>query len=614
MGQPTNIITAADVTQQAALAAVKMSDMLNNMETQLSPFSSAFYVPDVLDELYNVDVNNNYGTPADFEAMKRTMDNLSTSYEVQLRAGMVPTAPNIELPVNIDTPIPPALTATMPSITIPTAPSITIPSLPVAPNINEVVTPNAPVLRIPDVPELANVSVPDISTISIPLFAQTFPDIPVDLNAPDGIIDYSEEAYNSTELSALRDILVSDLKNGGWGVSHTDEEALFAREVDRATITGVSAEEGVIDTMASRGFVAPTGALVANLQRNQQATIDNIMKANQDVSIQRADLIRKSRENVIQSSLTLNQTMVANFESVQQRLLDMAKSAVDFSIRAFAMQVELYNTRVKSYAAYAEAWNTRIRGQLSQLEAEKAQLQVASEKIALSRTQIEAYTAQVQAVSLRINIYNTEMEAAKVRSDIERNKLAVYSTQVDAHRSEISAEVAKIQAFEAQVNAEGSRVDLYKTQITAHESEIRAAKLVSDVQVQKAQVNLDAQRTKLIAYDAEIKGYEAALSAQEASARVAVSSADGASRLASAKADLISSQAGLGVRAIDSVNNTNMQLAQLRTSQQRTFSEHNIALMKARVDNFTKPAEMWEKFYASIGVLASAVDVEVKSA
>ncbi len=613
MGQPTNIINAADVAQQASIAAVKMSDMLNNMETQLNPFSAAFYVPEVKDELYYANIDTNYGTPANFDAVKHTMDALATSYNVQLQAGERPNLPSIDAITNIDTPVPPALVATMPVINIPPAPVVNIPSLPVAPSMESIATPVAPTVAIPNVPELAAVTVPSISAISIPLFTHTFPDAPVDMLAPDGVLNYSEEVYNTGELTALRDILISDLQHGGWGVSHTDEEALFSREADRAARIGISAEDDIISSMAARGFLLPPGALVANMQRNQQITVDSVLKANQDISVQRAELIRKSRESVIQSSLALNQTMVANFSAVQQRLLDVAKSIVDFSIRAFAARVEEYNMRVKAYAAYAEAWNTQIRGQLSQLEAEKAQLQAEAEKVALNRAQIEAYTAQVQAVSLRINIYNTEMEAAKIRSDIERNKLAVYSTQVDAHRSEITAEVAKIQAFEAQVNAEGSRVELYRTQVGAYDAEVQATKLVSDMQVQKAQVDLDAQRTKLLAYEASIKGYTAELAAKEAAARVKISAADGASRLASAKADLVTGQAGLGVRAIDGVNTTNMQLAQLRTAQQRTFSDHNIALMKARVDNFTKPAEMWEKFYTSIGTLASAVDVEVKS-
>lgn len=611
MAAPTDVITAADVTAQAAIAASRMEDMLQNMQENLQPTSDIFTVPDVNDVLSTLDPNELYYNIGDFQSVYATLDELTSNYNAQLQVGAIPTPPALGITTSVDLPSAPALNATMPEVNIPSAPAVSITTTPTAPNIEDVQTPDAPIVAIPSVPELSEITLPSISTISIPLFTQTFPEVPDDLLAPDAEFFYEEEEYTSEELVALRDLLLDDLRNGGWGVNHTDEEALFDREVDRASSAGVTNEETTIETMASRGFHVPTGSLNALLRRNQQATLNEISTANREVSIQRADLIRKSRENVIASSLQLNQTMVTHFGFVQQRLLSAAQSTIDFALRAFNAQAESYNLRVQAYTAYVSAWEAQIRGQIAQLEAERTQLEAESKKIDLDRSRIDAYTAQVRAVALQIDIYNTEMQAASIRSDIERNKLAAFSSQVDAHRSSIQAEIAKIQAYTAQVNAEGTRVELYRTQVNAHESEVRSAKLSSDVQVQKAQIELEDQRAKLQAYESEIRGYTAQISAQTAAAEIAVAQADGMSRIAVAQGDLAASNAQSWISSNDSINRVNNDIANMRMIQQRNFSQHNIELMKARIDNFTKPAELWQDFYTSLGALASAVDVEI---
>jgi len=613
MGSPTNIIDAAAVTDQAAIAAEKMADMLRNMEERLNPESNAFDVPDISGQLADLGtIVGSFGSPGDFESVNTALDAAADSYNAaEITVDKIPEAPVISGTSEVAPITAPSLNATPPALNIPSAPSVTISSAPTAPVINDILTPNAPVVSIPSVPELSDITLPSIESISIPLFTQVFPDVPDDLLAPDAEFFYEEEEYSSEELVALRDLILDDLRNGGWGVNHTDEEALFDREVDRATSAGVTNEETTIETMASRGFELPTGTLAALLRKNQQKTLDEISAANREVSIQRADLIRKSRENVLANSLTLNQTMVTHFGFVQQRMLSAAQSTIDFSLRAFNANVELYNTRVQAYAQYANAWNTQIRGQIANLEAQKAQLEAEALKIDLNKSQIDAYSAQVRATGLIIDIYNTEMQAAKIRSDIERNKLAVFNSEVQAHRIGVDVEVAKIQAFSAQVGAEGLRVDLYKTQVNAYESEARAAKSASDISVQTAAIQLDEQRVQLAAFDSDVRKYTAQVASERASADVAIAQSDGAARTASAQADLVVGQSGLGMEATKYFNEYNQTLGNLRMMEQRNFSDHNIALMKARIENYTKPAEMWQEFYTSLGALASAVDVEI---
>lgn len=617
MGEPTNVIQSYDIQIAAAAAATKMTSALDTLEELFSADSDTFDIPELSTSLVDLEEDRfRFNDYTDFESLDSLLNTLALSYDTIGFTSLppVPSAPEIGLPDGIVNPTIPALEATMPIVELPPAPVINIPSVPVAPNIIDVPIPDAPVFSIPSVPELTDVTIPSISSISIPLFTQTFPEVPDDLLAPTGEFFYEEEEYSSEELIALRDLLLDDLRNGGWGVNHYDEEALFDREVDRATSAGVNNEEATIETMASRGFEIPTGALVGLLRKGQQDTLNEISSANREVSIQRADLIRKSRENVIASSLTLNQTMVTHFGFVQQRVLSAAQSVIDFSLRTFNAKAESYNIRVRAYESYANAWAVQIRGQIAQLEAEKAQIEAESLKIDLNKSQIDAYIAQVRAVGLNIDIYNTEMQAAKIRSDIERNRLLVFNSEVDAHRAIIQSEIAKVGAYTAEVNAQGTRVDLYKTQVDAHTSEVRAAKLTSDVQVQNASIQLDGQRTILLGYEAELRGYRAELATQEAIVEKDQANVAGTTTLYQTRGELLVSKSALMDDEIKFIRQTEETLATLRVAEHRDANDLAVDLIRLKVDQLVTPAEQWQKFYNSIGALTSAVDIEVVNA
>lgn len=522
--------------------------------------------------------------------------------------GNLPDYTQIAFTPAVPRPVMPAAPGAAPVVAFPSAPTLVDPTPPTAPVINTPSIPDAPVLEYPDKPVLLELTLPDITPISIPPFELDFP-------LYDGVVppaagfEYNEPEYTSEELVALRALLVDNLLNAGWGVDHVDEEALFEREVDRTTAAGITNEDIVIEAAASRGFALPTGAAVAALRRNQQDTLNKISDANRDVSITRADLIRKSREHTINSSLQLNQTMVTHFGFVQQRALEAAKSVVDYSIRVFDAHLSMYNVQLAAFKAYTDAYEFELRAQLIRLEAEKAQLEAEMQRNEINKVNVEIYNSLVRVLALEIEIYNTEMQAAKIASDIEQNKVQVYVAQINAYDSQIRAEISKIQSYTAQVSAEGTKVDVYRSEVQAYATNVGAVKLVSDVDIQIGQFELEGLQLKLEEYRANIINSRTLLDAERARAGMLVSERATEMGVTVDKGRLTGSLNDLSLGYGDLNERAQLQDKQYTTDVERARVARDKIVAELNTDRVVTSVEQYRQYFESIGVFASDITV-----
>ncbi len=412
---------------------------------------------------------------------------------------------------------------TAPAINLGTAPVTNLPSVPNAPVLNQVALPVKPDVSIPAVPLLADINIPTLVVPVLPTFDFTSPDVPDDLVVPDIVFEYSEEDYISTELTNLRNLLNDDLVNGGWGVNHVDEEQLFERQKERIRREALLKEEELFDTFSARGFSIPQGDQVDQVRKLQKETLDKVENVNLDVSISRADLIRKSRENVIAQTNVLNGAMTQFQGFMRQRLLGAAQFLAQHSLNVFGAQVTRHNLLI-------EAYNSNVRGYQAQVDAALAQIQISKTEIEaqalineVNKSTIDLYQAQVESAVLLIQLYQTEINAAKTLSEIERDKLEVYKTETEVYKAQIDGEVSKAELYNTQLGAERIKSQIYATSISAFEAEVRAEVARGQHEINAAEVRSRDNFALIARYNSEIDVYRnnISIAASEMDARVA---------------------------------------------------------------------------------------------
>ena len=379
---------------------------------------------------------------------------------------------------------------------------------------------DAPTTVGPAVPILEGVTRPDLYSPTIPLFDTTVPEIPPSFAAPPAdtfTFDGGDKDYSDAQLAKLQEILLDDLCNGGYGVFHTDEEAIFLREADRETAASLAAEEELFDSFAARGFPIPTGSQIDNLKNLQQQTLNKVSAINREVSIQRSNLVRDSRAQSFDTTMSTVTALSTYRGFFYERLLKAQQFAASYAIQALEASIAIYNLEIEYFNAHATEFRLRLDAEIALLEQNKVILQKADAQQAINNSEIALYSAQFQALSIEANIYNTKVSAAKTKSDIQISKLDRYKLEFQIYAAELSAESLKISNYTAQVGANEADVRLYATETSAYGTKVNAQKAQESIYLARFDADIRRKEIEFQEYESKIKLLETELG-QEADA------------------------------------------------------------------------------------------------
>jgi hypothetical protein len=436
----------------------------------------------------------------------------------QMTQADVPNVSDIDDPaeaiIDIDVPEKPVLATVTPVVvTGGTKPGI-------GPDIVEPEEVDAPTTVGPAVPILEGVVLPDLYSPNIPTFDTTVPEIPPSFAAPPVdtfTFNGGDPDYSDDQLAQLQTVLLDDLNNGGYGVYHTDEEAIFTREVDRETAAALAGEEELFDSFSARGFPLPTGAQIAQLKNLQQNTLNKISLINREVAIQRAGLVRDGRTLAFQTTVGLAGALSTYRGFYYERLLKAQQYAATYAIQALDAAISIYNLEVEYFNASATEFRLKLEAEIALLEQNKVILQKADAQQSINDSEISLYNAQFQALSIEAQIYNTKVAAAKTKSDIQISKLDRYKLEYQIYAAELDAESTKIANYVAQVGANEADVRLFATETSAYATKLEAQKSQEAIYLARFEADIKRKELEFNQYDAKMKLLEMELS-QEADA------------------------------------------------------------------------------------------------
>jgi hypothetical protein len=426
-------------------------------------------------------------------------------------------APAIATPA-IETVNIPSLDATAPLVNIPLAPELDTLAAPTAPVLRTVVPPDSPVVILPDAPVITAVQFPDEAVVELPTFTQSFPLEP-DLLITQTTFDYSEDIVATPILDQVEAKTSDDLTNGGYGIEPDDEQALYDRVRDRETQASISEQESELRTSASRGFALPPGVAQQRLDSARQAARERISEANREISTNRAELFRKTRESSLTRGVAIEAERLQYHGFRMERALNGARFAAEFSINVFDAQVRRYNAQLVAYQAFISGYAAQIQSELAKVEIFKIEVEAAVAQQRAKQIEVELYTALVNSQTVRVQLFETQVRAAALEMEIERTKMESFRTEVQAFAELIKGQALELAKFDAQIKAETTKVSVFATQVAAFKSQVDAAQVETAVRNRDVELSIETSRLELQGYQEEIRRYVALVSGE--SARVA---------------------------------------------------------------------------------------------
>lgn len=415
-----------------------------------------------------------------------------------------PTEPTLEDLTLEDVEVP-TLSASEPTIVIPGVPSVTWPSSPgSAPVFAELEFPSVPSLLFPDAPVLTELILPDTPSTNIISFAGVLPT--EEINPVELTFSWEEELYQSTLLDILRSALQ---ETGGIGWGEEAEEALWQRGQDRQTLVNEKVYNETLNFFSSRGWEIPPGALSAKLAQalTEQTRAD--AQLNYEILIKQADLGHEYGKFIIQSGLTLEDSLMKHAGEVATRSLSSAKFIQEAAVNVFNAEVAMYNVELDKYKTEATVFELKVRAEQAILQNFKLQLESVALEKEIQTMGLQLYELQLNGLKTRVDLYTAEMQGVGVKASVEKLRLDGFSSEVAAYTAMIQGNTARYNAYSSQIQAEGLKASVFSAQVDAYKAQVDAIKTGVEAEAISASLVVEKNKVLVQEYVGNIEMYKA---------------------------------------------------------------------------------------------------------
>ncbi|RLL50329.1 hypothetical protein D9K79_00840 [Acinetobacter cumulans] len=474
----------------------------------------------------------------------------------------------------------------LPAIQLPDLPGIANIPMPDKPAIDtDIQIPAVPDLQMPEMAELVQLKLPDFVFPELPDFNGTPPSLS-GIAVPNVFIDWQPPEYKSGTLDDIRQ-KVKIWMAGGTGLPAPIEDALFSRARSRSSKEVERSVQEVVNEWAGRNYTMPQGMLVkqvAAIRENGQLQANDL---NRDILIEASKMEIDNIRFMVEKGIALEQLTAGIFQNTVNHLFETAKFNAESQINVFNAQVALFNAQNSAFELLTSVYRTKLEGTFAKLTAYKAAVDAQVALGQINEQHVQVFKAKTEAVLSNVELFKATMQGVSVRSDIIKNQFDAYRSEVQAFSEQISAEKTKVDAYEAQTRAVSARVGMFEAETRAYASTVQALQTKSSLKSDEIKLKMEAARTWIAKYGADVEGYKASLQTRlsEAQLNTAAFSAQVDAWKAGAGVEI--SHAEMQSRFTDGNTRTNIAIAEMQIKEyeakiQKSLQEAQLALEQAK--------------------------------
>lgn len=479
--------------------------------------------------------------------------------------------------------------------TMPVMPSVELPSMP---GMNQVLVPDrpdydtnielpeAPTIILPDLEELVQITIPEFTFEEMPDFEGVPPSIS-DITIPSVFIDWSEPDYESDFIEDLHIEIKKGMQEGGTGLPKDIEEAMFNRARSRESKETERAVKEAVQEWSSRNYSMPPGMLVKQVAVLREEGRLKSSELNRDILIEATKMEIDNIRFLIQQGMALEQITSNLHNNMANRMLEVARFEAESLITVFNAQISLFNAQNAAFESLTSVYKTKLEGALAKLSAYKTSVDAQVAIGQINEQRVAVFKAKTESVLSSVEIYKALVSGASIRADVLKTKFDAYRSEVQVYSEQINAEKVRVEAYEAQVRGETSKVNMFEAQARAFASSVQAVQAKADVKSKSIQLKMEAAKTWIQKYSADVDGYKANLQASLNEVQLNTTAFGAQVEAWKAGAGMEVSQAEMQSRYADMNVRTNiahaeMQIKEYESKAQRALQEAQLALEAAK--------------------------------
>jgi len=414
-------------------------------------------------------------------------------------------APELETIDPLDSANLPAFSASEPTLKTHAEPSAYTPgALPNAPSLSDVKLPAAPDEELPDVPSFEDFVLPDAPELT----KVDPPDMQLptlDATAPEPVIAFNEEEYESELKDAAEAWLTNVIKNGGTGLAAAIEQAIWNRGMTREITAARRNLEAAIDEFAASGFPAPPGAVHARTMAIREDIQNRAEDLSRKIMEEQARLAQTNTHFGVEKGIGFVAMEMEHTRAIMERAFQLAKATADLSLAVFNAKVTAFNGRLDAYRTQAQIYEIHVRAALQDIENYKALLEGKRLEASLRQDEVALYRAQIDGVKALFSLYRDKLEGSLAQIQADRGRIDLFRAQIEGESLKISAKESEYNLYRAKLAGEKDKVAIYQSQVDAYNAQVQGAVAAFEAKKARYDSQLKSNALKLDGYKAAVE-------------------------------------------------------------------------------------------------------------
>lgn len=318
---------------------------------------------------------------------------------------------------------------------------------------------------------------------------------------------------HKARLAELEDRVAADLQ-GGTGYSETVRDAILDRTRAEVKKGLISTDQAAFEQAAKRGMLFPDGAALDTILVAEQEALDQLAKAELDITRIVADQEQKNAQFALEQEMRLRLSIrdgaiqyTNTLIQINGQALQYAQQVVQAIIDAFNARVVAFNADVEGFRAKVSLFETEARVAFLEIEKFKALIDVELAKITIDTNLVERYKTQVQAELARIELFKADIE--RVRLELTRRELLIQSfrAEVEVFQGLLSLKNNEYTAWQVLNQNDRALLEARIQERRSIETEIRAVQAKNEAEIAKQSGDIARNEALIKEYEADLRSY-----------------------------------------------------------------------------------------------------------
>lgn len=293
------------------------------------------------------------------------------------------------------------------------------------------------------------------------------------------------------------------------------ENAMFTRANARAAVEYDAAIYDSFDEFTKSGLMQPPGLAVGRQFEAKMKKAGSLANQANEIYMDRKKMEVQHLQFVMGLASTYRQTVLQLTVQYAEMMGKTIQYATAFSAEKTDRLIKVYDHLIERQRmiiavmdVLGRQFEIRLKAALAELDGFKLELEAEKAKKDVENAQVQAIESRIRAQDNKVKLYSELISAISKKGALEELKIKGYDIRANAYKTRLQAQLAGFDVYKASLEGDKAKLDGRMTSYTIYEAQLKAVTAELDAHFKSAQNTIEANRSKVQAFEAGASVYK----------------------------------------------------------------------------------------------------------